>query len=185
MSLSLSYSAPSAIPTPSQQGGGLLPVPSALNMSGSLPDLSSLHLPSAQSTCLEMDPLGQAPCLASSSSSDHLSGGLTHPGLKADDAFHLPGIIQSIRFNYFIYDKTLYAEHICYKTYMLSSSLANLYASVANLYASVSNLYASVANLHASVAILYASVANLYASVASLYASVANFLDVCSSAHVN
>lgn len=94
LSLFLSYSLLSAIPTPSQQGGSLIPLPSSLNLSGSLPDLSSLHLPSPQPTGLEVDPLGQATCLASSSSSDHLPGGLTHPGLKTDDAFHLPGIWQ-------------------------------------------------------------------------------------------
>ncbi|KAL2080264.1 hypothetical protein ACEWY4_024057 [Coilia grayii] len=88
-----SASSQHAVPTPSQQGGGLLPLPSSLNMSGSLPDLSSLHLPSSQPTGLEMDPLGQATCLGhSSSSSDHLPGGLTHPGIKTDDAYHLPGL---------------------------------------------------------------------------------------------
>ncbi|XP_063041871.1 trithorax group protein osa [Engraulis encrasicolus] len=89
-----SASSQPAVPTPSQQGGNLLPLPSSLSMSGSLPDLSSLHLPSPQPTGLEMDPLGQGPCLASSSSSDHLPGARAHmhPNIKADEAYHLPGL---------------------------------------------------------------------------------------------
>ncbi|XP_055075852.2 CREB-regulated transcription coactivator 2 [Misgurnus anguillicaudatus] len=68
-------------PLPDQQGSSLL-VPTALSTSGSLPDLSSLHLPSPL-------PVGQ------DSEPHHLSTTSAHPNIMAD--FTLPSLSSSLQ----------------------------------------------------------------------------------------
>ncbi|KTF81625.1 hypothetical protein cypCar_00030053 [Cyprinus carpio] len=72
-------------PLPDQQVSSL-PVPSALSTSGSLPDLSSLHLPSPL-------PVGQDS--EHHSGAEQLSNASTHSGVMAD--FNLPGLSSSLQ----------------------------------------------------------------------------------------
>ncbi|XP_010871999.2 CREB-regulated transcription coactivator 2 isoform X2 [Esox lucius] len=76
---------------PDQQYGALLNVPSVLNGSGSLPDLSSLHLPSPQPTGLDYDKHSHSSCLITASSTGQLSGTSSHLG-ASEDEFPLPGL---------------------------------------------------------------------------------------------
>ncbi|XP_026087386.1 CREB-regulated transcription coactivator 2 [Carassius auratus] len=68
------------------QQASSLPVPSALSMSGSLPDLSSLHLPSPLPVGQDSEP---------HSGAEQLSNASTHPGTMAD--FNLPGLSSSLQ----------------------------------------------------------------------------------------
>ncbi len=70
----------SNFPLPDQQVSSL-PVPSALSMSGSLPDLSSLHLPSPLPVGQDSEP---------HSGAEQMSNTSTHPDITAD--FNLPGM---------------------------------------------------------------------------------------------
>ncbi|KAK9957576.1 hypothetical protein ABG768_011815 [Culter alburnus] len=72
-------------PMPDQQVSSL-PVPSALSTCGSLPDLSSLHLPS---------PLPSGQDSEHHSGADHLNNNSMHPDLMAD--FNLPGLSSSLQ----------------------------------------------------------------------------------------
>ncbi|XP_042601187.1 CREB-regulated transcription coactivator 2 isoform X2 [Cyprinus carpio] len=63
-----------------------LPVPSALSTSGSLPDLSSLHLPSPLPVGQDSEP---------QSGAEQLSNTSTHPDIMAD--FNLPGLSSSLQ----------------------------------------------------------------------------------------
>ncbi|XP_055732391.1 CREB-regulated transcription coactivator 2-like isoform X1 [Salvelinus fontinalis] len=77
--------------SPDQQFSALN-VPSALNVSGSLPDLSSLHLPSPQ-------PVGVDPDKPTACSTGHLPGTPSHLGAR-DDEFPLPGLSLSLQGSY-------------------------------------------------------------------------------------
>ncbi|XP_041759869.2 CREB-regulated transcription coactivator 2 isoform X1 [Coregonus clupeaformis] len=77
--------------SPDQQFSALN-VPSALNVSGSLPDLSSLHLPSPQ-------PVGVDPDKPIACSTGHLPGTPSHLGAR-DDEFPLPGLSLSLQGSY-------------------------------------------------------------------------------------
>ncbi|XP_028819826.1 CREB-regulated transcription coactivator 2 [Denticeps clupeoides] len=72
-----------------QQGGGLLRVPSALSLSGSLPDLSSLHLPSPLASGQGVGPFVKAASMAASPTRECLP---SESGLVSEDAFNLPGL---------------------------------------------------------------------------------------------
>ncbi|XP_073678154.1 CREB-regulated transcription coactivator 2 [Garra rufa] len=72
-------------PLPDQQVSSL-PVPSALSTSGSLPDLSSLHLPSPLPVGQDSEP---------HSGVEQLSNTSTHPDIMAD--FNLPGLSSSLQ----------------------------------------------------------------------------------------
>ncbi|XP_051992351.1 CREB-regulated transcription coactivator 2-like [Xyrauchen texanus] len=69
-----------------------LAVPSALNTSGSLPDLSSLHLPSPLSVVQDSE---HQIFFTSHSGTDHLSGTSTNPDIMAD--FNLPSLSSSLQ----------------------------------------------------------------------------------------
>ncbi|XP_021427779.2 CREB-regulated transcription coactivator 2 isoform X1 [Oncorhynchus mykiss] len=77
--------------SPDQQFSALN-VPSALNVSGSLPDLSSLHLPSPQ-------PVGVDPDKPTACSTGHLPGTPSHLGAR-DDEFPLPGLSLPLQGSY-------------------------------------------------------------------------------------
>ncbi|CAB1351057.1 unnamed protein product [Coregonus sp. 'balchen'] len=77
--------------SPDQQFSALN-VPSPLNVSGSLPNLSSLHLPSPQ-------PVGVDSHKPTACSTDHLPGTPSHLGAR-DDEFPLPGLSLSLQGSY-------------------------------------------------------------------------------------
>ncbi|XP_041739401.2 CREB-regulated transcription coactivator 2 isoform X2 [Coregonus clupeaformis] len=77
--------------SPDQQFSALN-VPSPLNASGSLPNLSSLHLPSPQ-------PVGVDSHKPTACSTDHLPGTPSHLGAR-DDEFPLPGLSLSLQGSY-------------------------------------------------------------------------------------
>ncbi|XP_056598142.1 CREB-regulated transcription coactivator 2 isoform X1 [Triplophysa dalaica] len=72
-------------PLPNQQMSSLA-VPSALSTSGSLPDLSSLHLPSPLPVGQDSEPHNSA---------DHLSSASTHPNIMSN--FNLPSLSTSLQ----------------------------------------------------------------------------------------
>ncbi|KAJ8000194.1 hypothetical protein DPEC_G00202310 [Dallia pectoralis] len=81
---------------PDQQYGDLLNVPSVLNGSGSLPDLSSLYLPSPQPAGVDYDKLSHSSCLITASSTGQLSGTFSHLGANEEE-FPLPGLSVSLQ----------------------------------------------------------------------------------------
>ncbi|XP_056105630.1 CREB-regulated transcription coactivator 2 [Rhinichthys klamathensis goyatoka] len=122
-------------PLPDQQVSSL-PVPSALSTCGSLPDLSSLHLPS---------PLPAGEDSEHHSRADHLNNTSMHPGIMAD--FNLPGLSSSLQAS--LSNPLLQSSHsnpniqTCLSSHSLPSSLssASLRLSLSN-----SSLHSSLSN---------------------------------------
>ncbi|XP_062343103.1 CREB-regulated transcription coactivator 2-like isoform X1 [Osmerus eperlanus] len=85
--------------SPDQQLGSLLDLPAALSASGSLPDLSSLHLPSPHPGGASLDSDSLPGSLSMACSTGHLPG--TTSDLKdlvaREDQFHLPGLCVSLQ----------------------------------------------------------------------------------------
>lgn len=123
-------------PSPDQQVSSL-PVPSALSTSGSLPDLSSLHLPSPLPGGLESEPQSGTNLLNSTS---------THPDIMVD--FSLPGLsspLQASLSNPLLQSSSLSNPSIqsCLSSLSLPSSLSSVSS---RLSLSNSSLQSSLSN---------------------------------------
>nr|QKD77250.1 cAMP response element-binding protein [Ctenopharyngodon idella] len=122
-------------PLPDQQVSSL-PVPSALSTCGSLPDLSSLHLPS---------PLPAGQDSEHHSGADHLNNNSMHPDIMAD--FNLPGLSSSLQASLSnpLLQSSLSNPNIqtCLSSHSLPSSLSStslrLSLSNSSLHSSLSN----------------------------------------------
>ncbi|XP_030645144.1 CREB-regulated transcription coactivator 2 [Chanos chanos] len=98
-------------PSSDQETSSLLNVPSSLNTCGSLPDLSSLHLPSPLPPGLDSESLNPTVPLSSANSIGHLPNTPAHPYVRADSEGPLPSLSSPLQ--------------TCISTPLLQSSLSS------------------------------------------------------------